>query len=328
MVDSPFMTNLLEPYQPQLPLNELVVQVNRLYHAFEAQNYDGRHPEVYKQLPHFWQEMIKTTREQKKSTTKWHVLDFGCGTGFAAQQLIRNLPHGSIAELTCYDPAPEMIEQCRSRIVPFFPKARFCCNLKEILDGIEQYNLLATNSVLHHLPDFINTINSLLPILSSDAVWLSGHTASRRFYKNIECVRMYNEFLQERKLKKFFSPANYLCRLKHTLNLEIDPAKAAAKESLRKGLFKKEPTKFVIGRLVDFHVAHSFNEAVSGRGLDFESMQTDFTSWWNLSWVKTYSFMGAFYEDNVSEKWVCSSRELADKFPQDGANFCAIWRRA
>jgi trans-aconitate methyltransferase len=328
MANSPFITSLLEPYQPKLPLDDLVVEVNKLYHSFEAQSYDVRHPEVHQQLPPLWQEIIKSLIEQQKSTTKWRILDFGCGTGFEAEQLIQNLPQGSIAQLICYDPSTEMLERCRSRIAPLFPEAIFCCDLKTIPDSNESYNLLATNSLLHHLPNFITTINSLLPLLSKDAVWLSGHEPSSRFYKNVECTKMYEQFLQERRIKKFLSPENYIRRIKRIFKLEIDPANETAKEAFYKGLFQTRPPVFVIGRLVDFHVAHSIDEAASGRGLDFESMQTEFAGTWKLTWVKTYSFMGSFYEQNLPQKWLESCGEIAYNFPHDGANFCSVWRRA
>ncbi|NJK52294.1 MAG: hypothetical protein HC936_04730 [Leptolyngbyaceae cyanobacterium SU_3_3] len=46
MTNTDFITTVLAPYQPQLPMEELVLEVNRLYHAVEAQDYDDRHPEV------------------------------------------------------------------------------------------------------------------------------------------------------------------------------------------------------------------------------------------------------------------------------------------
>ncbi len=322
-----YMTSLLEPYQPQLPISELVVEVNRLYHAFEAHDYDRNHPEVHKQLPPLWQEMIENALEQYESPV-WRILNFGCGTGFEAEQLVRNLPQGTIAQLTCYDPSAEMLERCRVRIAPLFPKAFFYSDLKALQASSEPYNLLATNSLLHHLPAPITTINSLLPLLAPEAIWLSGHEPSSRFYKNVECMRMYDAFLQERKWRKFLSPENYLRRLKQSFGLESNPGKQAAKEAFRTGLFQKRPSAFAIGMLVDFHVAHSLEEAAWGRGLDFESMQRDFAGLWNLIWVKTYSFMGPFYEGNLPDKWVRSCREVACKFPKDGANFSTVWRRA
>jgi SAM-dependent methyltransferase len=327
MNSTPFMTDLLRLYQSQLPMSELIVEVNRLYHAFEAKDYDWRHPEVYKQLPGLWQQMINSVIADGRSKI-WYILDFGCGTGFEAEQILQNLPQDRPAQLTCYDPSPEMLERCRARILPLFPQAVFCSSLETLPVCHEPYNLLATNSLLHHLPDPISTIKGLLSLLALDSVWLAGHEPSNRFYKNSECMRRYRSFLQEHRWRKFFSPPKYLNRLKLAIGLEPDLAQKTAEEAFRRGFFKRRPPGSVIGKLVDFNVPHSAKEAALGRGFDFEMMQRDLAGVWDLIWVKTYSFMGPFYEEQLSEKWVHLCRELAQSFPRDGANFCTVWKRS
>jgi SAM-dependent methyltransferase len=108
-----FLQDTLKPYQPQLEIAQLVVEVNKLFHKFDAKDYDRQHPEIHQQLPPIWQEMICLAIDVAE-TSVWRILDFGCGTGFEAEQLIRNMPEGSIAELTCYDPSPEMLACCQT----------------------------------------------------------------------------------------------------------------------------------------------------------------------------------------------------------------------
>jgi hypothetical protein len=48
---------------------------------------------------------------------------------------------------------------------------------------------------------------------------------------------------------------------------------------------------------------------------------------WKLIWLKTYGFMGPFYEGELKGRWARSCQELARRFPNDGANFCVIWQR-
>jgi SAM-dependent methyltransferase len=328
LVASTYFTNLLEPYQPQLPVDQLVVELNNLYHGLEAQNYDIRHPEVHKQLPPLWQEMIERGVEECKSGG-WRILDFGCGTGFEAEQVLRNLPRGNVVQLTCYDPSPEMLNRCCSRVAPLFPEAEFCSDLSTLLSRGERcYNLLATNSLLHHLPDPVSTINRLLALFDHNSVWLAGHEPSNRFYKNLECLKVYRRFLREHRWRKILSPRRYLKRLRLVIGLEPNLAQKTAEEALRRGFFKKRPPVSVIGKLVDFNVPHSPEEVALGRGFNFEMMHQDFAGAWDLAWVKTYSFMGPFYEGHLPEKWIHLCRELAQSFPKDGANFCAVWKRS
>lgn len=326
-----FLQDILKPYQPQLAINELIVEVNKLFHEFEAKDYDERHPEIHQQLPPIWEEIIGKVRNIAEESV-WHILDFGCGTGFESEQIVRNIPQEKIAKLICYDPSPEMLAYCRKRIAPIFPMAIFTSDLNSISSDESHYNLLVTNSLLHHLPDPLNTINRLLPMLSPDAIWIAGHEPSSRFYKNAECLKIYNDFQQESKWRKFLSLKTYLSKLKKLVGLttnpvQTNPLKDTAEEAFHRGLFKKQPPILIIDRIVDFHVAHSFEEADSGRGFDFEIMQQYLIDQWQIIWVKTYSFMGSYYEGELSPKWSRLCSKISQKFPKDGANFSTVWKR-
>ena len=319
-----FMENLLEPYGPQLSLDQLVIAINKLFHAFDAEIYDNKHREIYEQLPSIWKEMSKKVTESFKSKTL-RILDFGCGTGFEAQQLLRNIPGSSIVALTCYDPSPEMLEKCRKAVSPLFPDAIFSASLEEVLTPNAPYTLLVTNSVLHHLPDATSMVRNLLPWLDSNAMWLAGHEPSLRFFKNSECVTKFEAYLQARR----WSPRTYAQLLKEFLHklMRTDPYTKTAREAIRMGLFKQRPPELVIGRLIDFHVANSIEEMNLGRGFDYSVMEQELQVSWRLVWLKTYSFMGPVYEGELKGRWARSCQDLARRFPKDGANFSAVWQR-
>ncbi len=327
MTTAEYMGCQVERYGPQLPLDQLVVELNALYHAFEARDYDARHPEITSQLPGVWREMISQVQERRPAQG-WRILDFGCGTGFEAEQLLRKLPVESIASLTCYDLSPEMLARCRGRIAPLYPGATFCSDLAACLQADRRYDLLATNSLLHHLPDPVATARELLPWLAPGAVWLAGHEPSGRFYRNDDCARAYARFLQEQRWKRFLAPGRYLDKLRRTLGLDAGPAALTAREAHRRGLFQQRPSPSLIALLVDFHVAHSPAEGAAGRGLDFALLARAFAGMWQLRWVKTYSFMGAVYEGRLAGRWARVARELADRYPHDGANFSSVWVRS
>lgn len=147
-----FMNQLLAPYGPQLPLDQLVEQVNKLYHTAEARDYDEKHTEIREQLPSLWREMIRVAEDQCQHR-EYRILDFGCGTGFAAEQLLEVLPRECVSALACYDPCSAMLRCCRTKLAPRFPDAVFCDDLKQLPFTSSPFNLLATNSLLHHLPD-------------------------------------------------------------------------------------------------------------------------------------------------------------------------------
>ena len=319
---------LLKPYGPRLALHELVAEVNQLYHALEAKRYDLTHREIHEQLPPLWGSMVRHV-EEALPRSGYRVLDFGCGTGFEAQQLLCHLSPDRIGHLTCYDPCPEMLARCRERIAPLLPSAVFCSHRDDIAPSSsdEAYNLLTTNSLLHHLPDPAATITGLSPLLAPDALWLAGHEPSRRFYLNAECMTTYGSFRRERQWKRFLSPKQCLAKLEQSLGLADVPARKTAREAFLRGFFEREPTARAIASLVDFHVPLSPAEAHWGRGFDLQELEQAFGSSWKLSWVRTYSFMGPYYEGSIPIRWARRCHGLAQRFPDDGANLCAVWRR-
>lgn len=313
---------LVAPYGPRKPLAELVLEVNNLHHAFESEDYDRQHPEVFVQLRPLWREMIHQAITHG-GRGPLRILDFGCGTGFEAEQLVRHLPRERIAELICYDTSPEMLARCRAKIAPILPQARFCCALPDAAPTGARYSLLATNSVLHHLPDPLATVAALMPLLAPDAVWLAGHEPSRRFYQNSECAAQYAELRREQRWRRFLSPGPYVRRLKQAAGLASAPSRQAAARAFACGLFERKPPASVIRRLVDVH-----SGASPQGGFDPAAMERALADAWQLVWTQSYSFMGTVYEGRLRGKWRRVSEELKRKHPADGANFCAVWRRA
>jgi len=327
MTNPDFLRALIAPYGPAAPLETLVVELNRLYHSFEAKEYDRTHPEVHDQLPPLWSEMIRLVRSHCPDRS-WNVLDFGCGTGFEAVQALEGFGNSGIRSVTCYDPSPEMLALCRSKVGTRFPRARFCSTISEVLDTREEFDLLITNSLLHHLPCPKSEIRLLDPIIRKDAWWLLGHEPSKRFYRNPECYREFRQYRQSVAWRKATSSTVYWNRLKVMTGLKINPAQAAASAAFEAGLFARKPSSSAVGRLVDFNVPHSSEEAHAGRGFDVRDLAQDFDSLWNLRWVRTYAFMACFPESGLPQRWRERCNRLAAKHPLDGANFCSAWSHA
>jgi SAM-dependent methyltransferase len=309
---------MLQEFEPQLPLQSLVEQLNRIYHATEARGYDRMHPEIHAALPAAWTEMLSHLPRRT-----WRVLDFGCGTGFEASQTISAL-NSSVEFLACYDPSPEMLALCKERLGCH--SRVFTSDFSEIA-AHGPYDLLLTNALLHHLPNIESTLATLIPCLSSDAFWLAGHEPSARFYRNPKCCRLLEQYSRQRRWLKYLGPNAYVARLRRMIGIDPDPLKFTTVAAFEQGLFKKMPTEILISRLVDFHVPHSEDEAKEGRGFDYENLQALWKDKWSLELVKTYSFLGFVKEASASSRWQREAHQLAAQFPGDGAHFCCVWKR-
>jgi Methyltransferase domain len=278
------------------------------------------HPEIHTALPATWAEMLSLLPRQRS----WKVLDFGCGTGFEAWQTVSELK-SSVESIVCYDPSPEMLAHCKERVGDHL-NAVFLSDFAEIA-ARGPYDLLLTNSLLHHLPDVESTLAALRPCLSRDAFWLAGHEPSARFYRNSQCCQMFERYSRQRRWLKYLQPSAYVMKLRQMISIDPSPLRSTTLAAFELGLFKQMPSELLVSRLVDFNVAHSEDEMRNGRGFDYENMQALWRDQWSLQFVKTYSFMGCVKEASVSSRWRQEALELAARFPRDGAIFCCVWKR-
>jgi SAM-dependent methyltransferase len=255
------------------------------------------------------------------------VLDFGCGTGFAAEQLLRSPLGRHVADLSCYDPSPPMLAHCREKIGRMTTRASFYHSREALEQDGGRFNVLLTNSLLHHLPQPIQTIQVLGEKLDLGGFWIAGHEPSRRFFSNVECLENYEGFLKARRWRRFLDPDPYLRTLQFALKMKRNPSNETAKKAFAEGLFLRKPRSEVIARLVDLHVPHSREEAEGGRGFDFRKIEEQIAGQWSMRWVQTYAFMGGFEEAGLSHEWRSRCTRLRVKYPMDGSIFSSIWRK-
>lgn len=309
--------------KPNMPLGQLVEEVNRIYHFYEAPHFDSIHREELSRAGEVMRLLLQEL-SHLAGHIEWRILDFGCGTGFEAEQLLTHLPQERVSSITCYDPQPGMVERCREKVGPLADCAVFCSERGAIPALPQGYNLLVTSQVLHHLTDVPATIRDLLHLLSDDAVWLMVHEPSRRFYDNAECLRVYDDFLSEFRWRKFLLWWKYPPKIRSALGLTPNLARLTAGECFDKKMFSKRPSDDLILALVDYQ------NAVHTNGLDFEELRGNFAGTWDLALVKTYLFdwpLRSHYGANLPKRWQKLCDELEKRFPLDGDHFSAIWRR-
>jgi len=324
------MTEALARYGPMRPIPELVAELNKLYHEHEAAGYDRSHPEIFEQLPSLWQEMFREFERVRlrcqPSPDKLRILDFGCGTGFEARQCLEHFGNW-VERIVCYDPSEPMVEQCRRTLATWRGQVEYPRSAQE-LRHYSGSNVLLTNSVLHHLVDPVSAIQDLEPLLSADAVWLCGHEPSKRFVDNSECYAALKAYRARDRWRKMLSPRRCARRLLRWAGVEELPEDYAARIAFERLMFERRPPARLVSRLVDFHVVTSEKELGQPKGLDFRALQAAFSGTWDLTWHRSYSFLGPYYSGRLPAPWREMAQGLAARYPDDGANSCLVWRRS
>lgn len=320
------MTEAVARYGPTRSISALVVELNRLYHEHEASRYESTHPEIFEQLPSLWREMITDFgRLHRPGDGPLRILDFGCGTGFEARQCLESWEK-HVERIICYDPSESMMEQCRRTLAPWRSQVEYVTDVEK-LSMYSGFNLLLTNSVLHHLLDPVAAIRDLEALLTPDAVWLCGHEPSRRFVDNAECYAALSAYRGRDRWRRVLSPRRSARWLLRRLGFAELPEDYAARRAFETSMFERRPPARLVNQLVDFHVVTTEEKLGEAKGLDFRTLQMAFSGEWDLVWHRTYSFLGPYYSGRLPEPWRKKAKRLAEMYPDDGANSCLVWRR-
>jgi len=182
------------------------IRQNVLAHDRVSGIYERIHGEIYNQ-----REQDRLARELKAAVMqigtgqgKPQVLDFGCGAGNLTAHLI-----SAGCEVISSDVSPKFLRLVQDR----FGVRTFQLN-GENLSGIETESLdmVATYSVLHHVPDYLGILEEFARVLRPGGVLYIDHESSPNVwtvdpvYAEFErCMRDHQSF----DLIKYMNPYNY-----------------------------------------------------------------------------------------------------------------------
>jgi ubiquinone/menaquinone biosynthesis C-methylase UbiE len=162
-------------------LTEQIHQANISVHKLEAQYYELLHPEVY------------SKKEQKRITEKLQMidklvsanqknaLDIGAGSGNLTGKLLQ-----MGYSVTAVDISSEMCAILQRKYDFYLRNNRLTILNSPIedltFDG-EKFDLITSYSVLHHLPDYVGALKSLLFFLKKGGVVYIDHEASPFYWR-------------------------------------------------------------------------------------------------------------------------------------------------
>jgi len=185
-----------------------IVRANLDVHEKEAEYYDELHKEITNFYQRYrFQKFLKTIVAQLPDSKLPYVLEIGSGTGFLTLQLLKRGFHVHAVELS-----PIMVNILNRKIQTH--SSRQQCKiynsdinsfLENGIDRRDKYHLICMNSVLHHLPDYLNTVDNLLEFVDHKGVLFISHeplspVLLNRVYWNMQKIDMkiWSSFLSMR----------------------------------------------------------------------------------------------------------------------------------
>jgi ubiquinone/menaquinone biosynthesis C-methylase UbiE len=140
-------------------IRQKILDENIKLHRIEAAHYDALHPEEFN-----WFEQARISRDISRITTLLPkpstALDIGCGTGNVFLKLLA----GGL-DVCGVDISRDMVEALRARIPEELEgRARLSAqNIDDFLSAcVQEFDLITACSVLHHLPDYMSTLELAL----------------------------------------------------------------------------------------------------------------------------------------------------------------------
>ena len=194
--------------------DELAIARNVAAHDRIALRYEALHGEIFNDIE---QARLRSAVERAAAAVRAgrdpiSALDFGCGSGNLTGHL---LDIG--ASVTAADVSSGFLELVRSR----YPSDRlqtFRLNGRD-LAGLPDagFDLVATYSVLHHIPDYLGACAELARVCRQGGVVLIDHELSEEYWDGDPLYAEFQRSAPRFDWRKYLTPSNYLHRLRRVL---------------------------------------------------------------------------------------------------------------
>jgi ubiquinone/menaquinone biosynthesis C-methylase UbiE len=188
---------------------------NVAVHDKVAHKYEALHGEIFNELE---QQRLRAVLQDALGAVRTgadplRALDFGCGSGNLSRHLLAIGLH-----VTAADVSQSFLDLVRSRhagqkLQTFLMKDG---DLSGLADG--SFDLIATYSVLHHIPDYLQACSELARLCKPSGVVVIDHEQNEEFWDR---KPVYDEFVARASRfdwRKYLTPMNYVHRLRRVFN--------------------------------------------------------------------------------------------------------------
>lgn len=184
---------------------------NIAVHDRIARSYEKRHDEIFN--PREQARLGAALADAKAAIDTGHsplrALDFGCGSGNLTGHLLR-----LGFAVTAADVSRSFLDLVGSRH-PGAPLRLHQLNGRDLSELADQsFDLVATYSVLHHIPDYLGALEEVARVIAPGGVILIDHEQNAEYWEGREPYRALQREALRPDFAKFLRPSNYYHKVK------------------------------------------------------------------------------------------------------------------
>jgi ubiquinone/menaquinone biosynthesis C-methylase UbiE len=150
---------------------------------------------------------LKSARDAVKSGSEpLKALDFGCGSGNLTRHLL-----ALGLDVTSADVSRGFLDLVQHR----YPEARTLMMNGRDLSNVEDssFDLVATYSVLHHVPDYLGAVREMARVCKPGGVVVIDHEQNEEFWSPSAQYREFRSQALRTDWRKYLAPMNYVHRI-------------------------------------------------------------------------------------------------------------------
>jgi 2-polyprenyl-3-methyl-5-hydroxy-6-metoxy-1,4-benzoquinol methylase len=246
------ISHYLSRYNLKTTAGDFISVVSNIYHDFESKTYDESHVSI-KLSDKYWKNATNYVCNYFKNQNDLLVLDFGCCTGFASEQIIKNRNlEFKISKLYCYDLSESMIAESKkkfdnnSKLNFYSDKDGFL----QLLEENKNFDLVVCNALLHHILEPEKLLVQFSELINKDGILIIGHEPNKLFYQSKILQFVTQSY---RYYKRVVNKISNLIKNKK-VNFKQDLTTLTYCKLLEKNLIDESFPKKIIPKLVDIHV--------------------------------------------------------------------------
>jgi ubiquinone/menaquinone biosynthesis C-methylase UbiE len=186
---------------------------NVAVHDRIARKYETRHGEIFNDVEqNRLRSALKAAKDAIRTQTEpVQAFDFGCGSGNLTSHLL-----ALGLEVTAADVSPEFLQLVQSR----YPRvATVQMNGRDLSNIAEaSFDLVATYSVLHHVPDYLAAVREMARICKPGGVVSIDHEQNESYWSGDSLYARFRRKALRFDWRKYLRPLNYVHRLRRVFD--------------------------------------------------------------------------------------------------------------